>query len=145
MTDSVRTLLTASGSLLGPPAAKSLFSQHYLQARLSEHPEWAADPRPAFETVAVLWERVARLGRDVERGADGAGIHQAGARRPRPELHRPGEGATPRRPKARLESWLAELVNATYDLTSDEVTPLWRTALLRMPMAQAGKHDDHRG
>jgi len=62
MTDATSTSLTAPGSLSRLPAAKSLFSQHYLQARLPEHGEWGADPRPVFETVRALWERARALG-----------------------------------------------------------------------------------
>ncbi|MGB3218879.1 MAG: hypothetical protein WBD79_15880, partial [Anaerolineae bacterium] len=56
------TNATAPGGLPRLPAAKSLFSQHYLQTRLPEHAEWTADPRPVFETVAGLWERARTLG-----------------------------------------------------------------------------------
>ncbi|MFZ1505331.1 MAG: hypothetical protein WAV74_00950 [Anaerolineae bacterium] len=52
----------APGGLPRLPAAKSLFSQHYLQTRLPEHAEWTADPRPVFDTVAGLWERAHTLG-----------------------------------------------------------------------------------
>lgn len=62
MMDPASTPLTVSGSLPRPPAAKSLFSQHYLQARLPEHPEWAADPQPVFEAVHALWARARVLG-----------------------------------------------------------------------------------
>ncbi len=62
MTDATSTSLTAPGSLPRLPAAKSLFSQHYLQARLPEHAEWGVDPRPVFETVRALWERARALG-----------------------------------------------------------------------------------
>ena len=63
MTDSASTPLTLPpGSLPRLPAAKSLFSLHYLQTRLPEHAEWAADPLPAFEAVRRLWERAHALG-----------------------------------------------------------------------------------
>jgi len=62
MTDATSTPLTASGSLHRLPAAKSLFSQHYLQTRLPEHTEWSADPWPVFEAVRQLWERARALG-----------------------------------------------------------------------------------
>jgi hypothetical protein len=62
MTDSSPAPWNAAGGLFRPPAAKSLFSQHYLQTRLPEHAEWSADPRPVFETVAALWERARALG-----------------------------------------------------------------------------------
>jgi len=39
MTDATSTSLTVPGSLPRLPAAKSLFSQHYLQTRLPEHAE----------------------------------------------------------------------------------------------------------
>jgi len=42
--------------------AKTLFSNHYLEHRLSDHPEWAEDPRPAFEAVRVLWEKALQHG-----------------------------------------------------------------------------------
>ena len=62
MTDSASTPLAAPGSLPRLPAAKSLFSLHYLQARLPEHVEWAEDPLPVFEAVRRLWERARALG-----------------------------------------------------------------------------------
>jgi len=62
MTDSASTPLTAADSLPRLPAAKSLFSLHYLQTRLPEHAEWAADPQPVFEAVRRLWERARVLG-----------------------------------------------------------------------------------
>ena len=62
MTDPASTPLTVPGSLPRLPTAKSLFSQHYLQARLPEHAEWAADPLPVFEAVRGLWERARALG-----------------------------------------------------------------------------------
>ena len=37
---------------------------------------------------------------------------------------------------ARLEGRLAELVNAAYGLTPDEVALLWRTAPPRMPVGR---------
>lgn len=65
MTDPASTSLTVSGSLPRLPAAKSLFSQHYLQARLPEHAEWGADPLPVFETVRAV--RRGRLAQEDER------------------------------------------------------------------------------
>jgi hypothetical protein len=62
MTDATNMPLTVSGGLPRLPAAKSLFSQHYLQTRLPEHAEWTADPRPVFETVRALWARARALG-----------------------------------------------------------------------------------
>jgi hypothetical protein len=54
--------MTAPDSLPRLPGGKSLFSQHYLQTRLPDHPEWAEDPAPVFETVRALWERACALG-----------------------------------------------------------------------------------
>jgi len=41
---------------------KTLFSRHYLETRLPDHPEWAEDPRPAFEAVRDLWRKAHRYG-----------------------------------------------------------------------------------
>lgn len=62
MTQPPNTPQAPAGGFVRLPAAKSLFSQHYLQARLPDHAEWAADPRPVFETVRGLWERARALG-----------------------------------------------------------------------------------
>ena len=70
MTDPASTPLTVPGSLPRLPAAKSLFSQHYLQARLPDHAEWSTDPLPVFGTVRQLWEG-ARVGRKLMNGAYG--------------------------------------------------------------------------
>ena len=43
---------------------------------------------------------------------------------------------------ARLEGQLAELVNAAYGLTPDEVALLWRTAPPRMPVGAPGAPTD---
>jgi len=45
-----------------PLTGKSLFSQHYLEARLPDHPEWAEDPGAAFDAVRALWQRAQQLG-----------------------------------------------------------------------------------
>ena len=41
---------------------KTLFSNHYLEHRLPDHPEWAEDPRPAFEAIHALWQKALRHG-----------------------------------------------------------------------------------
>jgi hypothetical protein len=41
---------------------KTLFSQHYLQKRLPDHPEWQEDPRAVFEAVRELWQRAREYG-----------------------------------------------------------------------------------
>ncbi len=41
---------------------KALFSQHYLDSRLPELPEWAEDPTSAFETLCALWEKAQQFG-----------------------------------------------------------------------------------
>ena len=45
-----------------PPAGKSLFSQHYLQQRLPDHPDWHEDPMPAFEALRALWLKARMFG-----------------------------------------------------------------------------------
>ena len=62
MTDPTTTQSPAPGDVPRPPAGKSLFSQHYLQTRLPQHPAWAADPLPTFETLRRLWQRARALG-----------------------------------------------------------------------------------
>jgi hypothetical protein len=62
MTDPISTPQMTPGRPSRLPTAKSLFSQHYLQSRLSDHPEWSADPLPVFEAVRSLWERARALG-----------------------------------------------------------------------------------
>lgn len=42
--------------------SKSLFSQHYLQQRLAEQPEWVDDPTPAFARLQELWRRAQQFG-----------------------------------------------------------------------------------
>jgi formylglycine-generating enzyme required for sulfatase activity len=44
--------------------AKTLFSSHYLETRLSDHPEWAEDPRAVFEAVRQLWEKARQYGQN---------------------------------------------------------------------------------
>jgi hypothetical protein len=41
---------------------KTLFSHHYLQNRLPDHPEWAEDPQPAFEAIRDLWQKAIQYG-----------------------------------------------------------------------------------
>jgi len=41
---------------------KSLFSNHYLETRLPEHPEWAKDPDSAFKAVRALWQKACQYG-----------------------------------------------------------------------------------
>jgi hypothetical protein len=41
---------------------KTLFSHHYLQKRLPDHPEWDEDPRPVFEAVRELWRHARQHG-----------------------------------------------------------------------------------
>ncbi len=43
---------------------KSLFSQHYLNTRLPQLPEWAEDPTLAFETFRALWAKAQQFGGD---------------------------------------------------------------------------------
>jgi very-short-patch-repair endonuclease len=43
-------------------STKTLFSRHYLENRLPDHPEWAEDPQPVFETVHALWEKARQYG-----------------------------------------------------------------------------------
>ena len=62
MTDPTTTSPPTPGDGLRPPGGKSLFSQHYLQTRLPQHPAWAADPLPTFETLRRLWQRARALG-----------------------------------------------------------------------------------
>ena len=62
MTDSTHAPTSAAGGLSRPPTAKSLFSQHYLQTRLSAHAEWDAPPLPVFALLRELWERARTLG-----------------------------------------------------------------------------------
>ena len=45
-----------------PVQTKTLFSRHYLENRLPHHPEWAEDPRPAFDALRALWARAERFG-----------------------------------------------------------------------------------
>ncbi len=42
--------------------AKTLFSSHYLETRLPEHPEWREDPRPVFDAVRALWQKAQKYG-----------------------------------------------------------------------------------
>ncbi|GAB4405976.1 MAG: hypothetical protein Kow00123_18450 [Anaerolineales bacterium] len=42
--------------------AKTLFSNHYLETRLSGMPEWAEDPRPVFDAVRALWQKARQHG-----------------------------------------------------------------------------------
>ena len=42
--------------------AKTLFSHHYLENRLPDHPEWADDPRLAFEALRALWYKAGQYG-----------------------------------------------------------------------------------
>jgi len=62
-------LLSLPSHKPGPPAVKrgamqtkALFSRHYLETRLPDHPEWSEDPRPACEAVRVLWEKACQYG-----------------------------------------------------------------------------------
>jgi hypothetical protein len=55
-------LATMTAPLDRLPAAKSLFSAHYLRERLPDHAEWSADPMPAFATLLALWQRARALG-----------------------------------------------------------------------------------
>jgi len=41
---------------------KTLFSRHYLETRLPDHPEWSEDPQPALEAVRALWEKARQYG-----------------------------------------------------------------------------------
>ena len=41
---------------------KTLFSQHYLEHRLPDHPEWGEDPRAVFATVRALWQHASEHG-----------------------------------------------------------------------------------
>lgn len=41
---------------------KMLFSQHYLETRLPQHPEWDEDPQPAFEALRALWAKAQQFG-----------------------------------------------------------------------------------
>jgi len=41
---------------------KSLFSGHFLHARLPEMDEWADDPAPVYAALLPLWEKAQRLG-----------------------------------------------------------------------------------
>jgi len=137
MTDPASTPQTAPGSLPRLPAAKSLFSLHYLQTRLSDHAEWTADPLPVFEAVRRLWERARPLGGSwneaqteqefVKPVLDALGwsyIVQAKAQRRGGSLTRPDYALFAERAAAeetgRHEARLAELVNAAYGLTPDE-------------------------
>jgi hypothetical protein len=43
---------------------KTLFSNHYLETRLPDHPEWAKDPRAAFEAVHTLWKKAQLYGQN---------------------------------------------------------------------------------
>jgi len=42
--------------------AKTLFSSHYLETRLPDHPEWVEDPHSAFEAVRDLWQKTRQYG-----------------------------------------------------------------------------------
>jgi hypothetical protein len=42
--------------------AKTLFSNHYLETRLPDHPEWAEDPTSTFDAVRALWQRARAYG-----------------------------------------------------------------------------------
>jgi len=44
--------------------SKTLFSRHYLNTRLPNHPEWAEDPRPTFEVVRALWQKARQYGQN---------------------------------------------------------------------------------
>ena len=41
---------------------KTLFSHHYLETRLPEHPEWADDPRPLLAQIRRLWQEAVAYG-----------------------------------------------------------------------------------
>ncbi len=41
---------------------KALFSQHYLDSRLPELPEWTEDPAPAFAALRALWDKAQQFG-----------------------------------------------------------------------------------
>jgi len=41
---------------------KTLFSSHYLENRLPDHPEWTEDPRPVFDVVRGLWQKTRQYG-----------------------------------------------------------------------------------
>jgi len=41
---------------------KTLFSQHYLENRLPDHPEWGEDPHLVFEAVRDLWQEAREHG-----------------------------------------------------------------------------------
>ena len=43
-------------------SAKTLFSRHYLEHRLADHPEWKDDPRPTFDQVCALWQTARQYG-----------------------------------------------------------------------------------
>ncbi|HUX77384.1 MAG TPA: hypothetical protein VMY40_12160, partial [Anaerolineae bacterium] len=52
----------SSAAKRGDMQTKTLFSRHYLEHRLPDHPEWADDPRPAFEAVRGLWQQARQYG-----------------------------------------------------------------------------------
>ena len=62
MTNFASSPLLVSSGQSRSPSSKSLFSQHYLQTRLSDHAEWSADPLPVFDAVRRLWERARAMG-----------------------------------------------------------------------------------
>ena len=41
---------------------KALFSRHYLETRLPDHPEWSEDPQPTYEAVRALWQKACQYG-----------------------------------------------------------------------------------
>ncbi len=41
---------------------KTLFSLHYLQSRLPDHPEWAEDPQAALAALRPVWQKAMRYG-----------------------------------------------------------------------------------
>lgn len=46
----------------GDLSSKRLFSRHYLEHRLADHPEWGEDPRTTFAQVRDLWQTACRYG-----------------------------------------------------------------------------------
>ncbi len=42
--------------------AKTLFSHHYLDHRLPDHPEWAEDPGPILAAMRPLWDKARQYG-----------------------------------------------------------------------------------
>ena len=41
---------------------KTLFSQHYLETRLPQHPEWNEDPQPVLDALRALWDKAQQFG-----------------------------------------------------------------------------------